>query len=276
MRRNRSIKRQIRMVKVLLKVLIVHADEREQIVLRYLLEQMKNVEIMGVLSSSDEVLIVCQEKKIDLLLLHVAETDSNEMQIISKLKELKQSPCIVMLSKEPQYAVQAYDLGVLDFVPEPIDQNRLEKALYRVKTQLAHQEYIEKIVQERLKEKVNVLFNKCQSYEDYAYRLPVRGRGKISLLKSDDIIYCESQGKKVNICTLDGNFSSNYTLSELENRLDQGYFFRAHQAFIVNLNFVKEIVNFGEGSYILRLNVSDKDIMLSRSRARQLRKKLGI
>ena len=127
MRRNRSIKRQIRMVKVLLKVLIVHADEREQIVLRYLLEQMKNVEIMGVLSSSDEVLIVCQEKKIDLLLLHVAETDSNEMQIISKLKELKQSPCIVMLSQEPQHAVWAYDLGVLDFVPEPIDQNRLER-----------------------------------------------------------------------------------------------------------------------------------------------------
>ena len=232
----------------------------------------KNIEVMGVLSSS----IYLSRKKIDLLLLHVSEADFSEIQFINRLHELKQSPCIVMLSQEPQHAVWAYELGVVDFVPEPIDQNRLEKALHRVKMQLAHQEYIEKIVQERLKEKVDVLLDRYQSYEDYVFRLPVREKGKISLLKPNDIIYCESQGKKVHICTLEGIFTSNYTLSELENRLDRGYFFRAHQAFIVNLNYVKEIVNFGEGSYILHLNVSDKNIMLSRSRARQLRKKLDI
>ena len=67
-----------------------------------------------------------------------------------------------------------------------------------------------------------------------------------------------------------------YTLNELENRLDKSCFFRAHQAFIVNLNHVKEIVSFGEGSYVLHLNNCDKNIILSRAKAKLLRSKIGI
>ena len=40
--------------------------------------------------------------------------------------------------------------------------------------------------------------------------------------------------------------TSNYTLNELAGKLNETYFFRAHPAFIVNLNYVKEILNFGE------------------------------
>ena len=41
--------------------------------------------------------------------------------------------------------------------------------------------------------------------------------------------------------------------NQLENRLDSTIFFRVHQAFIVNLNRAKEIVPFGEGSYMITL-----------------------
>jgi two-component system LytT family response regulator/two-component system response regulator LytT len=114
-----------------------------------------------------------------------------------------------------------------------------------------------------------------KNFETYPYKLPVREKGRIMLLDQDEIIYCESQGKKVYICTGDEGVLSNYTLNELETRLDHN-FFRAHQAFIVNITYVKEIINFGEGSYLLHLNNSKKNIILSRSRAKLLRKRLGI
>ncbi len=121
------------------------------------------------------------------------------------------------------------------------------------------------------------MLERYKNYEIFSNKLPVREKGKITLLNQDDIVFCESQGKKVLICTRDGtDYLSNYTLNELEGRLDSSVFFRAHQAFIVNLNYIKEIVNFGEGSYILHLNNGHKNIILSRSRAKQLRQKMGI
>lgn len=107
-------------------------------------------------------------------------------------------------------------------------------------------------------------------------KIPIRERGKITLINQEDIIFAESQGKKVFIYTDTNEYPTNYTLNELENRLDRNTFFRVHQAFIVNLNRIKEIESFGEGSYLINLEKSKKQIMLSRARAKVLRKKLGL
>jgi two-component system response regulator LytT len=96
------------------------------------------------------------------------------------------------------------------------------------------------------------------------------------LLRPEDIIVCESQGKKVFICTRKGGFLTSFTLNQLEKRLSDSYFFRVHQAYLVNLNYIEEIRNFGEGSYIIRLEACDRDITLSRSKLRLLRDRLGI
>ena len=64
------------------------------------------------------------------------------------------------------------------------------------------------------------------------------------------------------------------TLAELEARLDQARFFRAHRSAIVNLDRVKEIVPWFKGSHKLRLTTG-AEVELSRAQARALRKILG-
>lgn len=259
-----------------LRILIVNPDEREQIILRYLLEQIKGVEILASLMHGLEALMFCQEKKVDLIFMDIPAAPGEEMELIAKIRNLKQAPLLVMISAEKEVAAAAYDQGALDFILKPIERSRIETSIQRAQNQLVHREYIEEMVRERLKERIDLMLQQYQNYEQSSQRLPVREKGKISLLNSGEIIYCESQGKKVYICTIKKGYNSNYTLNELETRLDKSVFFRAHQAFIVNLNYVKEIVNFGEGSYILHLDACDKNIILSRSRAKNLRQKLGL
>ena len=251
-------------------------DERERIVLRYVLENIKDVTIVGEAVNGLEALLLCQEKTVDLLLLDIKMSEMDGFETAHKLKKLKTPPLFAFVTMNKEMAIEAFELDALDYIVKPIEQNRIEKTILRAKKQIAHRNYIEEIINKKLKERIDSMLERFRNQEKFASKLPVREKGKIVLLKPEEIIYCESQGKKVYICTSDGGYMSNYTLSELESRLDNTFFFRAHQAFIVNLNYVKEIINFGEGSYLLNLDLAQKNIILSRSRAKSLREKLGI
>jgi len=258
------------------RLLIVDDDERERIVLRYVLEQIKDVTIVGEAAHGLEALLLCQEKKVDLVFLDITMPEMGGLETAHKLKQLKDLPLFAFITVKKDMAVKAYELGALDYIVKPIEQSRIEHTIERAKQQIAHQDIIEEMVKSKLKERIDLILESYRDYEIYSNKLPVREKGKVSLLNQEDIIFCESQGKKVYIYTCDGGYPSNYTLNELENRLRSSNFFRAHQAFIVNINFIKEIINFGEGSYLLHLENCAKDIILSRSKAKLLRQKLGI
>lgn len=262
--------------KMSVRVLIVEDDERERIVIRYVLENIKDVTIVGEAVNGLEALLLCQEKAVDLVLLDIKMDEMDGFETAHRLKKLKTPPLFAFVTMNRDMAIDAYELGALDYMVKPIEQSRIEKTIHRAKKQIAHKNFIDEIVSNKLKERIDSLLERFRNQEMFASKLPVREKGKITLLKPEEIIYCESQGKKVYICTTNGGHLSSYTLSELESRLDNSYFFRAHQAFIVNLNYVKEIINFGEGSYLLNLDFAQKNIILSRSRAKSLREKLGI
>lgn len=212
----------------------------------------------------------------DLVFLDITMPEMGGLETAHKLQELKEPPLFVFITAKKDMAVEEFDLGAIDYIVKPVGQSRLEKTIARAKWQIAHRDAVEELVRQRLKERIDFILERYKNLEVYSNKLAVREKGKITLLNQDEIVYCESQGKKVYIGTTDEGYLSNYTLSELESRLDKLIFFRAHQAFIVNLNYIREIINFGEGSYLLHLNSSDKNIILSRSKAKLLRQKMGI
>lgn len=259
-----------------LKVLIVDDNERERIVLRYVLEQFRDVKIVGEALHGLEALLLCQEKKVDLVFLDITMPEMGGLETACRLIELKEPPLFAFVTVQTGMAVQAFDLGALDYIVKPIEQHRIEKTILRAKERILHQDTIEDLVLHKLRERLEYILVRYHEYETTFRKLPVRSKGKITLVNQQDIIYCESQVKKVYICTASETYASNYTLNDLAVKLNENTFFRAHPAFIVNLNHVKEIINFGEGSYILHLDNCSRDIILSRSKAKLLREKLGM
>lgn len=258
------------------RALIVDDDHKERIVLRYLLEQGKDVKIVGEAVNGLEALMICQEKKVDIVFLDITMPEMDGLQAAAKLMDMKEPPAIAFVSVQTKMAVTAFELGALDYIVKPIEQSRLEKTIDKVKARIAHQDYIEDLVKQRLRNRIDHILARYNEEEVLQKRLPIREKGKMTLIKPEDIMVCESQGKKVFICTRKGGFLTNFTLNQLEKRLSDTYFFRVHQAYLVNLNYIDEIRNFGEGSYIIRLEACDRDITLSRSKLRLLRDRMGI
>lgn len=259
-----------------IKVLIIDDDERERIVLRYIIEQMQDVKIIGEASNGIEGVMLAKEKKPDLVLLDIFMPELDGMETARRLREMAHPPLFVFVTLHAEKAVEAFNVGALDYIVKPIEPNRIRETIERANKQLANEKFISAKVEEKVRERINTLL-KSMRREDITYaKLPIKERSRIILLNQEDIIYTESRGKKVFVYTDEGEFATTYTLNQLENRLDSTSFFRVHQAFIVNLNRAKEIVPFGEGSYLINLNECDKQIILSRARARVLKNKLGI
>ncbi len=108
------------------------------------------------------------------------------------------------------------------------------------------------------------------------FKIPVRLEGKVVLINPVDILFADAAEGRAILQTREGRLPTQFTLSELEERLARSGFFRAHRSYLVNLQHVKEVIPYTRNSFSLRLDDSaDTEIPLSKSAAGELRELLG-
>lgn len=108
------------------------------------------------------------------------------------------------------------------------------------------------------------------------FKIPVRLEGRVALVNPVDILYAETSEGKAYVQTQETRLPTQFTLSELEERLSRSGFFRAHRSYLVNLQHVKEVIPYTRNSFSLRLdNDQNTEIPLSKAAAGELRALLG-
>jgi ABC-2 type transport system ATP-binding protein len=99
---------------------------------------------------------------------------------------------------------------------------------------------------------------------------------KVVLYNPSDVLYAYASEGRSYLVTADGEAPTQFTLSELEERLARSGFFRAHRGFLVNLQHVREVIPFTRNSFSLRLDdASNTEIPLSKAAASELSDLLG-
>lgn len=111
----------------------------------------------------------------------------------------------------------------------------------------------------------------------FPFKIPAKLEDKkVVLLNPADILYAYAGEGRAFLVTAEGELPSQFTLSELEERLSRSGFFRAHRSYLVNLQHVKEVIPFTRNSFSLRLNdPNSTEIPLSKSSASELSDLLG-
>jgi ABC-2 type transport system ATP-binding protein len=108
------------------------------------------------------------------------------------------------------------------------------------------------------------------------FMVPARSNEKIILVDPAEILYVFAQEDRAYLQTLEERLPTQFTLAELEKRLARSGFFRAHRAYLVNLQQVKEVIPYTRDSFSLRLkDAAGTQIPLSKSAERELRELLG-
>lgn len=104
------------------------------------------------------------------------------------------------------------------------------------------------------------------------FKIPVKLEGRVALVNPADILYVVVEDGRAYLQTQAERLPTQFTLTELEERLARSGFFRAHRAYLVNLQHVTEVIPYTRSSYSLRLDdAQGSKIPLSRDAARELR-----
>jgi len=241
--------------------------------LAYILSKIEDVEVVASSSSALKAIKEIKTKKPDLVFLDIQMPVQNGFHVARTVATFDKPPVIIFATAFDQYAVRAFDENAIDYILKPFSEDRTKKSVERAKEVISSKG---KTVTIR---ELDCLMESIDKTKNSVVRISVENKGRILLLDPDSIFFCRSEEKKIFINTQNNQFicHSVSTLNELETILMSYPFFRTHRAYLVNLSYIKEVIPWFNGRYLL--NMSDEkstEISVSRSRAKNFKKKLSI
>jgi len=261
---------------MILRALIVDDEYPARQELRYLLEQLGLVEIVGEAAGSSEALKLIQALEYDILFLDIKLPGISGLDLAAKIQNMSQKPHVVFITAYDNYALDAFDLDAVDYLLKPIEKHRLKRAIEKVITQISNSDW--KVSPEKGKHDFHAdLAEGYSGQEDITTGRIIAYQGdKMILIDVNNICYAFTEGDMVYIKTFENRFLTRFTLKELESRLPKNNFFRTHRSYLVNIYKVKEIYPFFNGTYLLVVEDKEKsEVPVSRIQGKKLRQILG-
>lgn len=118
-------------------------------------------------------------------------------------------------------------------------------------------------------------YGRMEPADPAAFKIPVRLEDRVVLVNPADILYAEAESGRASLFTREGSLLTQFTLAELEERLERSGFFRAHRSYLVNLQHIKEVIPFTRNSFSIRLDDKKRTLVpLSKAAAAELREML--
>lgn len=244
------------------KTIIIEDEQLARQRLKRLLNNYQEVEIIAEAENGLEGLELINKHQPDLIFLDIEMPILNGFEMLSKLGE--HQPKVVFTTAYDQYAIKAFDEGSIDYLLKPIELERLDKTIHKLK-------------QTNLAKPVLAIDDLLQQIKGKTVQktLTVKLGDRILLIKIDDIIHIQAEEKYVFLYTVDGKkHLTDYTLSTLEGKLPED-FIRIHRSDIINTNYITEIRKGFNGALIFVMNNQAK-VSSSRSNSESLRNRFGI
>ncbi|MBZ5627505.1 MAG: LytTR family DNA-binding domain-containing protein [Acidobacteriia bacterium] len=165
--------------------------------------------------------------------------------------DLVTRPLVVLTTAYSNYAVQAFEAEVLDYLLKPFDEERLGRCIRRIKARL---------LQSTPAGNAADTFHKTSDAID---RFLVKSEGRILFFDAKEIDWIEAASNYAEIHTGSQSFLIRHTMNELERKLNPMQFLRIHRSFIVNLAKIRGVQPCSSGEYMIRLQ-SGKELPSSR------------
>jgi DNA-binding LytR/AlgR family response regulator len=174
---------------------------------------------------------------------------------------------LVFVTAYDQYAVEAFDRDAVDYVLKPITDERLQRAIERLKRKLAQAE-------------------KPPALEEMLARLaralPAGGAGKLRWIRAlkgevvqqiavDDVLYFQASDKYTCVLTREGESLIRLPLAELAEQLDNEVFWQIHRGTVVNMNAVASTRRDLGGRVFVKLKDGGAELPVSRAYAQKFK-----
>jgi DNA-binding LytR/AlgR family response regulator len=228
-----------------LHVLVVD-DERPALdELAFLLGRDPRVSRVTVAESAAEALLALEESSVDAVFTDIRMPGFTGLELARLLSRFRSPPPVVFITAHDDHAVDAFELGAVDYVLKPVRGDRLAEAVRRV---------------------VEAAGGSDSTTEEES--IPVELGGVTRFVARSDVLYAEASGDYARLHTTDGSHLVRTPLATLEDEWRDVGFVRIHRSLLVSLAHVDELrVEAGRCSVM----VGGEELTVSRRHTRELR-----
>ena len=193
--------------------LIVEDEPLAAEVLKDYIEQLPHLQLVGICTDAIFALEKLQEEKVDVIFLDI---HLPKLKGLDFIKTLKDPPHIILTTAHHQYALQGYELNILDYLLKPIEFERFLKAVNKLQVK-SNTSTTENVKEER------------------AFRFFNVNKKNIKIFL-DEILLVESLKEYVRIYTAKKVIITKFQLGELEQNLNNTNLLRVHRSFLIAID----------------------------------------
>lgn len=220
--------------------------------LAYLLNADPRVSYVHRAGDATQALRVLRDTEVDAVFLDIRMPGLDGMELARILRRFARPPAIVFVTAYEDNAVDAFDLGVTDYVRKPVRAERLGESVRRV---MGLREGAARVPAQR----------------DDEQSIPVELAGTTRLLPRSTVRWVEAQGDYARLHTSDASHLVRVSLATLAERWASAGFVRIHRSFLVQLRLVREL-RLTPSGYVVAIDGTE--LPVSRRHTRELKDRL--
>ena len=242
------------MTEPFLRVLAVDDEPPALDELAYLLRADRRVARLHTAADATEALRVLRDTDVDVVFLDIRMPGLDGMELARVLRRFANPPAIVFVTAYDDAAVDAFDLGVTDYVRKPVQSERLTASLRRV-----------------VGNRVVPAHSAAPARAEADPTIPVELAGTTRMLPRSAVRWVEAQGDYARLHTADASHLVRVPLATLAERWADAGFVRSHRSFLVQLRLIAELRLANSGYVVV---VDGTELPVSRRHTRELKDKL--
>ena len=212
-------------------VLILDDEALARTLLQEYLAKMPQFRLAASCCHVHDALTYLQQHPVDILLTDIQMPDISGIEFV---RGMLRRPAVIFTTAYSEYAVEGFDLCVVDYLLKPVGFPRFMQAMQKA------EKYVQMVQMEELpadngREKTG------ENGRGTADFITVKADRKLHKINFNDLIYVEGKHEYVTFHTLQRNITALGPLKQLENQLPAGQFIRIHKSFIVAVRYIETL-----------------------------------
>lgn len=239
-----------------LRVLIADDDAGMRAVMRKIVERVDGFTLAGEADNGRDALALAEKERPAVVFLDVEMPEINGVECARAIQDMDPNTVIIFATAHEGYMGDAFEVYAFDYLIKPFKVERVIQTLERARERLlARQSNVVNPVQPRAVDG----------------RMMLKHREGVTFLDLKDILLVQREERATVLYTADGErYVTGDSLADMEERLPAESFFRCHKSYIINLNHIKDITPYGRWTYVVRLEGTRHDALITHEKYEEL------
>lgn len=191
----------------------------EPLALRHIEETARRItslEIVGSFSKPDDARAILSTEHVDLLLSDIQMPPTNGLSFVESLTN---TPLVIFITAHPEYAINSYELDVIDYIMKPLEEDRLRKGIAKIER----------------------IFQNSTSSNGTTDLVKLKDGNRTAFFNPEEIFFIQAWGDYVKIYCQDDVVTLYYSMKEIEALFSFDFFVRIQRSYIVNTLWIASV-----------------------------------